>query len=169
MSMEERLVSHYDSLSRAVWFTRSADNKAAPVLALQVALAGTLAARMEGLWAIISANPSGIEAVALSVLLGLYVLFLITAIAMAANVYIPRNPGTGKSLIYFEDIGAKFLKCFEVQARQLDAQAIEGQLLEQIHAVSRIASIKMRRVRLAFYFSGPAVLLWVVLLAWGSI
>lgn len=169
MSMEERLASHYDSLSRAVWFTRSADNKAAPVLALQVALAGTLAARMEGLWSIVYANPSSVEAIALSVLLGLYVLFLIAAIAMAANVYIPRNPRTGKSLIYFEDIGAVPLEFFEGQARQMDAQAIEGQLLEQVHSVSRVASIKMHRVRLAFYLSGPAVLLWVVLLAWGAI
>lgn len=169
MSLEERLASHYDSLSRAVWFTRSADNKAAPVLALQVALAGTLAARMEGLWAIISANPSGLEAVALSVLLALYGLFLFAAITMAANVYIPRTPRTGKSLIYFEDIGAMPLNRFEQQAREMGAQAIEEQLLEQIHAVSRVASVKMHRVRLAFYLSGPAVLLWVVLLAWGAI
>ena len=79
-----------------MWFTRSADNKAAPVLALQVALAGTLVARMERLWVIISANPPGVEAVALSVLIGLYGLFLIAAIGMAANVYIPRSPVTGK-------------------------------------------------------------------------
>lgn len=169
MGMEERFNSHYDSLSRAVWFTRAADNKAAPVLALQVALAGTLAARMEGLWAIISADPSGIEAVALSVLLGLYGLFLVAAMGMAVNVYIPRSPRTGKSLIYFEDIGAMPLERFDQQARQMDTQAIEGQLLEQIHSISRVASIKMRRVRLAFYLSGPAVLLWVVLLAWGGI
>ncbi len=167
--LEDRLKSHYESLSRAIGFTRAADAKAAPVLALQVALVGTLAARMEGLWAIISANSSGVEAVALSVLLGLYGLFLVATIAVAANVYIPRNPRTGKSLIYFEDIGAMPLEFFEGQARQMDAQAIEGQLLEQVHSVSRVASIKMHRVRLAFYLSGPAVLLWVVLLAWGAI
>ena len=45
--LEERLRSHYESLSRAIRFTRTADAKAAPVLALQVALLGALATRFE--------------------------------------------------------------------------------------------------------------------------
>ena len=42
--MEERLKSHYESLARAIRFVRAADTKAAPVLGLQIALVGTLAA-----------------------------------------------------------------------------------------------------------------------------
>ena len=49
MSTKERLRSHYESLSRVIRFTRWADTKAAPVLALQVALVGTLAARSDRL------------------------------------------------------------------------------------------------------------------------
>ena len=111
--LEGRLKSHYESLSRAIAFTRAADNKAAPVLALQVALAGTLAARMEGLWLILSEPPFGVEMIAVAVLLGLYVTLLIASMAFAANVYIPRNPGTSRSLIYFEDIAAMPLEEFE--------------------------------------------------------
>ena len=56
--MEERLRSDYESLSRVIGFTRAADAKAGPVLALQVALAGTIAARMEGLWLVLRARVS---------------------------------------------------------------------------------------------------------------
>ena len=52
--MEERLRSHYESLSRVIRFTRTADAKAAPVLALQVALLGALATRFEELYAVIA-------------------------------------------------------------------------------------------------------------------
>ena len=56
---EDRLRSHYESLSRAIGFTRAADAKAGPILALQVALAGTLAARMDKLWLILTGEPFG--------------------------------------------------------------------------------------------------------------
>ena len=55
--MEERLRSHYESLSRVIRFTRTADTKAAPVLALQVALLGGLTTRFEDLYAIIGPDP----------------------------------------------------------------------------------------------------------------
>ena len=167
--MEERLKSHYESLSRAIGFTRSADNKAAPVLALQVALAGTLAARMAGLWVILSEPPFGAERIAVVVLLGLYVVLLVGSMAFAASVYIPRNPRTGRSLIYFEDIAAMPPEEFEERSRQLDADAIERELIDQVYAVSGIASTKMRRVRWAYWASGPSVVLWALLLGCGSI
>ena len=167
--MEERLKSHYESLSRAIGFIRAADAKAGPVLALQVALAGTLAARMEGLWVIISEPPFGAEMIAVAVLLGLYVSSLIGSMAFAASVYIPRNPRTGRSLIYFEDIAAMPPEEFEERSRHLDTDAIERQLIDQAYAVSGIASTKMHRVRWAYLTGGPAVLVWIVLLAWGSI
>ena len=57
---------------------------------------------------------------------------------------------------------------FRDQAKRLEPEAIEDQLLDQIHEVSRIASMKMRRVRWAYLVSGPAIVVWVVVLAWGS-
>ena len=57
--LEERLRSHYESLSRVIRFTRTADAKAAPVLALQVALLGALATRSEELSQMMASGPMG--------------------------------------------------------------------------------------------------------------
>ena len=167
--MEQRLKSHYESLTRAIGFTRAADGKAAPALALQVALIGTVAARFERLAPILGSNPWGVEAVVLVGLLVLYVVSVTGVIALAASVYLPKNPRTGGSLIYFEDIAAMPLELLKEQATAMDAETIERQLLDQIHAVSRIASAKMRRVRWAYYLSAPSLIFWVILLGWGSL
>ena len=167
--MEERLKSHYESLSRAAGFTRAADTKAAPVLALQVLLVGTLAARFERLASILMKETFGVEAAILASLVAFYCLFLLAAVTFAAKVYLPMNPKTGRSLIYFEDIGAMPFESFQEQSRQMDPETIEYQLLGQIHAVSLIASVKMHRVRWAYFLSAPSVVLWVILLVWGSI
>ena len=166
--MEERLRSHYESLSRAIGFTRTADRKAAPALALQVALVGTVAARFERLAPILGKEPWGVESVVLVGLLALYTTLVIGVFALAGSVYLPRNPRTGRSLIYFEDIAATPLVSFQKQAQQMDSIATERQLLEQIHAVSGIASAKMRRVRWAYYLSLPSLICWVILFGWSS-
>ena len=166
--MEERLRSHYESLSRAIGFTRAADSKAAPALALQVALAGTVAARFERLAPIIGKEPWGVESAVLAGVLALYALSVIGVVAFATSVYLPRNPRTGGSLIYFEDIAAMSLESLREQATSMGTETIERQLLDQIHTVSRIASTKMRRVRWAYYLSLLSVVFWVILLGWGS-
>ena len=166
--MEERLKSHYESLTRAIGFTRAADAKAAPVLAFQVALAGTLAARMDGIWLILTGPPFGAVPIVLATLLFVYAALLIVSMAFAAWVYIPRNPKTGRSLIYFEDIAAMPFEDFEERVVRMDAQEIERQLIDQVHVVSGIASTKMRLVRWSYWAGGPSVVLWVILLVWGS-
>lgn len=166
--MEERLRSHYESLARAIGFTRAADGKAAPALALQVALVGTVAARFERLAPIIGKGLWDAEAVALAVLLVTYAILVVVVVAFAASVYMPRNPKTGGSLIYFEDVAAVPLESFREQASSMDEGTIERGLLDQVHAVSCIARAKMRRVRWAYYLSIPTVALWVILLVWGS-
>ena len=167
--MNERLRSHYESLSRAIAFTRSADAKAAPVLALQVALVGTLAARFERIASNLSQELWGVESFVLVVLMVFYGLLLIAVMAIAASVYVPRNPRTGVSLIYYEDISKMPLESFRDQAGSMTPEVVESQLLQQIHTVSAIASTKMNRVRWAYFLSVPSVMLWVVLLGWGSI
>ena len=167
--MEERLKSHYESLARAIGFTRSADTKAAPALALQVALVGTLAARFERIAPMLSQGTWGGETVILVVLMTLYALLLVSVVALAASVYLPRNPRTGGSLIYFEDIAMMPSESFRRQAEAMTPEVIERQLLLQIHTVSGIASAKMRRVRWAYLLTVPSVVFWVILLGWGSI
>lgn len=168
--MEERLRSHYESLQRVIRFVRLADAKAAPVIALQVALAGTLAARFDRLQPIVMQSQWDFERIALIVVIGLYLVCLVSVIWFAALVYIPRNPTTGNwSLMYFEDVAAMSSERFSERSMRLTPEEIEKQLLDQIHRISEVVSAKMSRVRLALILSAPAGLLWLGLLTWGSI
>ena len=169
MTSEERLKSHYESLARAIRFTRAADAKAAPVLGLQIALIGTLAARFDKLWEIVGVFPWDTEGTILAALLILYVFFVLTVVALAALVYMPAHPRTGTSLIYFEDISSMGYEVFEAKAKKMTPDLLESQLLDQIHRVSQIVSTKMHRVRWAFILTGPSSVLWLALLVWGSI
>ena len=166
--MEERLKSHYESLSRAIGFTKLADAKAAPILIMLVALTGTLAARFDRIASTLSQGVWSVEEVALVSLMSLYALFLILVVAIAATVFLPRTPRSGGSLIYFEDISTMSFESFRDRAGKMTPETIECELLHQIHAVSGIASYKMRRVRWAYYLCVPSVALWVLLLGWSS-
>lgn len=169
MIMEERLKSHYESLSRCIAFTRAADAKAAPVLALQIAILGALAARFEKLIPVLLVESWCSERAVLWVVLLAYAGFMIATVFTAAWVYMPMHRRTGESLIYFEDIAAMQRQAFVKQSKEMSPDTIEEQLLSQIHIVSRIASAKMRRVRLAFLLSAPSLVLGLILLAWGSV
>ena len=167
--MEERTQSHYESLTRAIRFTRSADRKAAPVLALQIALAGTLAARFDKLQPILVSEGCDNEKIALMVIIGLYVVFTVVVLAAAACVYIPMNPVSGRSLIYFEDIASMDRAKFVCEAKKMCNAEIEDQLLDQIHRVSEIASAKMHKVRWAFILSVPSGTIWLALMIWSNV
>lgn len=167
--MEERLTSHYESLSRVIRFTRTADRKAAPVLALQVALLGALATRSEQLYSIISGSAWDAERMVIIGLAIVYGLLLITVIGLSALVYLPANAATGRSLIFFEDISGMEWEEFQSAAQNMSHDMMERQLLHQIYVVSQVASVKMRRVRWAIIISLPAILAWFALLAWSSV
>lgn len=167
--MEERLRSHYESLARVIRFTRTADAKAAPVLALQVALLGGLTTRFEDLYSIIGSEPWDAERGVVIGLAAIYGLLLSVVILLAAMVYMPMNARTNRSFIFFEDVAAMEFQEFQSRARNMSSSLIEHQLLDQVHRVSKIASTKMRRVRWAIVLSLPAIALWFVLLAWSSV
>ena len=147
-----------------------ADNKAAPVLALQLALVGTLVARIDRLLPILLSDQISIGQVALIAIIAIYLANLIAVIWFAATVYIPVNPKSGEDiLLYFEDISSIEREDFIARSKGMDADEIERQLLDQIHRVSEVASRKMYRVRWAFILSAPSSLLWLALLVWGSV
>ena len=166
--MQNRLQSHYESLSRAIRFTRMADTKAAAVLALQFVLLGALAAQSDELLAVIIGGGGSFTVVALTMVTTLYGISTLTAIVLAVWVYIPSTPKGGKSLIYFEDVANMNYAEFEMAALQLQSPDIERQLLKQIYQVSRIARDKMRRVGWAFWASLPSLVAGIVLLAWAT-
>ena len=106
---------------------------------------------------------------AIGVLLGIYAALLPASTVFAAIVYVPRNPGTGKSLIYFEDIAALSVAEFSERSKGMSGEEIQRLLLQQVHAVSDVASTKMKWARLAYIADAPSVLLWIALLACASI
>ena len=167
--MEERLKSHYESLQRTIRFVRTADTKAAPVIALQIALAGALATRSERLLPILTQCQWDLERIVLVFVAVVYAACAFTSVAVAAWVYFPVTPHAGGSLIYFEDTAAMACVRFKERSMRMTPEEIEQQLLDQIYRVSTIASSKMRRVRWAFALSAPASILGIVLLGWGSI
>ena len=95
--MEERLRSHYESLSRTIDFTRMADAKAGPVLVVQFALAGTLAARFERVLPIVMGDVWDLSCVVLVVTMFCYATLLVAIVTIAVRVYMPISPKTGKS------------------------------------------------------------------------
>ena len=167
--MEQRLHSHYESLSRVIRFTRMADIKAGAVLALQFVLLGALAARLDTLLPLITGTPDGWEGCVAIALGTVYGISLLGAVGLGIWVYIPSMPKSCKSLIYFADIAAMECPDFIAAAQEMDDAKIERQLLDQIYRVSCIASDKMRRVRRAFWCSMLAIGSGIGLLAWGSV
>ena len=139
------------------------------MLALQIALLGALATRFEDLHEIVSAGPWDAERGLVVGLAAIYGLLLSAVILLAAMVYMPMNARTNRSFIFFEDIAAMEFQEFQSKARNMSSNLIEHQLLDQVHRVSKVASIKMRRVRWAIMLSLPAIALWFVLLAWSSV
>lgn len=167
--MEDRLRSHYESLTRTIRFVRYADTKAAPVLGVQLALLGTLAARLESLQVAFIVNQSSSARVFILLSVVLYLACLSVAIAFAALVYVPVYPRTRRSVVFFEDIASMTYDEFRTRSKELTPDAIEDQLLDQVFRVSRIASVKMGRVTWAFIFTVPTIILWVFILAWSSL
>ena len=145
--MEERLRSHYETLSRVIGFTRTADTKAAPVLALQVALLGALSTRSGELYSIIANGPWDVERAAVIGFTIAYISLLAIVIVLAAMVYMPMIAKTGQSLIFFEDIADMEWEEFQSAARNMSHDMIEHHLIDQIYRVPSVASVKMRRVR----------------------
>ena len=163
--MEERLTSHYESLSRAIQFARTADAKAGPVFALQLAMMGTIGARSNQLLQQLegSCNPEQVVLVFLGIS---YVIVSGWALLLAARVYVPIDRKTGRSLIFYRDIASMEYRSFEDQAKQMSPEVIESQLLDQVYRVSQVSSIKMDRVRHALILSLPSCALWLFLVVW---
>lgn len=161
--------SHYESLSRVIQFTRAADIKAGPIFALQIALAGSLAPRYDELFLMVASGPWSWERILAVGITSTYLLLLSTVAWFSAMVYMPVNPKTGASLVFFADIAAMDYNDFFAQSRTTPVDDIEAQLLDQIYRVSVVASLKMSRVRWAIILSMPTVLLWLGLLVWSGV
>ena len=167
--IEERLKSHYELLSRTIDFTKAADAKATPMVALHIALIGALTFRSGPLFSILRQCSWDTERIFLVVVVFLYVCFSLCAVVFAGWVFFPRTPRKENSLIYFEDIAAMNFYTFQYQSKGLDPATIEKELLQQIFEISRIVSKKMHLVKWALIISALSVLSWVYLMVCSSI
>ena len=167
--IEERLKSHYELLSRTIDFTKAADAKAAPMVALHIAFIGALTFRSGQLFRILVQCSWDLERISLVIVVFLYICSSLCAIAFAGLVFFPRTPRKENSLIYFEDIATMNFDTFQYQSKGLDPATIEKELLQQIFEISRIVSKKMYLVKWALIISIFSVLSWVYLMVCSSI
>lgn len=162
----ERNKVHTATLERVIGFTRVADAKAAPLIALQTTLAGLLLGQTKQIVALCADTSHAFSPYVVAGLVGIYVFSAVTSWIYAARVYVPLIPPAGGSLIYFEDIRAMARTDFKARSAGLGPTALEEALLDQIFRVSEIASRKFGWVRTSFQMGALAVLTWAVLLGW---
>jgi len=162
----ERYKFHTATLERIIGFTRVADIKAAPILALQAALPGLLLAHTRQLLVLATDLRSRLTPHLVWGLLAIWSLSALLAWIYAARVYIPMTPPAGGSLIYFEDIRRMDAADFRARGSRLTAEEVEQALLDQIWRVSRIASVKLAYIRISFVVGAIALVSWAVLLGW---
>lgn len=155
-----------EALERVIGFTRVADAKAAPLLALQASLAGLALGDVQGLKGVLSQGWADLESYFVWPAFVTYVLAAAASWGLAALVYVPRTPRDEGSLLYFEEIRRKTLPMFCKELNELDDEQLERQYLRQIHAVSRIASRKFNWVRWSFITGTLALVAWATVMAW---
>ena len=169
LSQWHRIEHATRTLDRAVRMTQMADAKVAPVLALHATLAAVTVSQSAGLGDVLSAD--GVEmwrTVVAWVTLAAYIALSLLAFRQVAIVYIPTAPVRGKrkthghSLFYFDDIQAMDFVEFASRSRSVDLDALEEDVLHQVHVVSSISASKLGRVQTAYTFSGLTLISWMI-------
>lgn len=173
--MENRLQSHYETLSRAIGFIHMVEAMAGWVLFLQFVLVGVLAILLlDQLDPAIAKDPVGTVGIAVTLVGMTYILSALAAVGLVVWAYVPEvitvrfhvpaTPKTSPSSFYLEDVAGMECQKFIAYAMSTDAVEIERQLSDQIYRVSRIAIRKMRLVRYAFLSSGLSLTTGIILL-----
>lgn len=166
----ERIEHHTRTLDRAIHMTEMADAKVAPVLALHVSLAAVTVTQSTGLGELLRASGYTVpQAVAGWLLLVVYAVASLIATFYVAVVYVPTAPRRRtkrthtNSLFYFDDIQAMPVGEFEQRSIEIDLDLLERDVIHQAHAVSKIATGKLRGVQRAYFYSALTLLAWMPL------
>lgn len=166
MDVDDRIKFHIATLDRVIGFTRVADAKAAPLLALQASLVAILLGTMPQVRELLTGGRHEWQTYAAWPFAALYGLMASASWLLAARVYIPRTPRDPGSLLYFEEIRRVPVIEMKSQLLGLDDVAWEDQLLRQIAAISTIASEKFSWVRWSFITGTASLVGWIVLMVW---
>lgn len=156
-----RVASHAATLDRLVFLTQLADGKTAPLLALHATIAAVTLASSNDISDLFS---SGVKGTAVGLLIAAYALSTVAVLVLALQVYFPVLRQTGHSHTFFEDIRLMSRDDFVRQSLELSGDALERELLDQVHASSGIVSQKFRQLRVAFRLSAITLAAWVPLM-----
>jgi hypothetical protein len=166
MTPDDRFGMHLAGLERVIGFTRVADAKAAPLLALQASLVGVALPSVHDMSRLMHTGwPSWESPLACSLAM-LYGIMSCVSWLLAASVYVPRTPRDIGSVLYFEEIRRISATDFQKSVLSLDERGWEEQILRQTHAISRVASLKFACVRWSFISGSVGLAAWVFLMVW---
>lgn len=169
LSQWHRIEHATRTLDRAVRMTQMADAKVAPVLALHATLAAVTVSQSAGLGDVLTADSVAVWRTAAAWgTLAAYIALSLLAFRQVAIVYIPTAPVRGRrkhhghSLFYFDDIQSMDYIEFAARSKTVDLDALEEDVLHQVHVVSSISASKLGRVQTAYTFSGLTLISWMV-------
>jgi hypothetical protein len=169
MTKAARIQVYSAALDRLGNLMLLADGKAAPVLALHVTLAAVTIAGEGRIGRLFDLDDHAAMAVAVSVaLLATYVVSALAVTALVIAIYFPVIQPTGHSHTFFEDIRRMQRDEYVAQSEVMSEEALERELLEQVHGASGILSTKFLQLRWAYSLSAISLMSWVPLMAWAN-
>jgi hypothetical protein len=158
-------VNHWDLLDNVNEWVRFADVKAGAVLTLSAASIAFLFGQLDGVRALLVSRNFDPPSVTLLALCVGYCTCLFQTVRAAFEVILPRVAGQGTdSLLHFEHIAITYADSpadYVQRVRQLSAEEVDKQTLEQVVAVSRIAKRKFECVSKSMKWLAWTSLLWV--------
>jgi hypothetical protein len=141
------------TLERMLYWIAAADNKVAPVLAIDTAMLGIVAAiapKPEA-W-----NPAAVITTAIALAL------LFSSLALLFYASFPRTHGPKGSLVFFGGITERERSVFVAEITSLKLSQYCEDLAIQCYRNAQIAGLKYRYVRLAMTMLLAAILPWML-------
>lgn len=163
VSVDARLRLHVATLDRTITFTRHADTKAAPLLALQATLAAATVAQTRDISNLLGGSLTLHSGLSWLCLVG-YAALAAVSLLLAIRVFIPATPRTGGSIVYFEDIRGMPRDRFIEAGMEEPGEELVTDILTQIHVVSTIASRKFAWLRISFIAMLGSLAFWLLLI-----
>jgi hypothetical protein len=141
------------TLERMLYWIAAADNKVAPVLAIDTAMLGILAAiaPKPGAWTL---------AAVITTLLALSLLFLSLGFLFYASF--PRTHGPKGSLVFFGGITERKRSVFVAEITNVQVHQYCEDLAAQCYRNAEIAGLKYRYLRLAMTMLLAAIIPWML-------
>lgn len=141
------------TLERMLYWIAAADNKVAPVLAIDTAMLGIVAAiaPKPGAW-----NAAAVVTTAIALAL------LFSSLGLLFYASFPRTHGPKGSLVFFGGITERERSVFVAQITNIDISRYCDDLAAQCYRNAEIAGLKYRYVRLAMTALVAAIIPWML-------